>query len=134
MRKNLTALFVDSVKPSEQGQADYWDTKLRGFGLRVSQGGRKVWVAMYRHQGRLRRLTLGTNPPLSLADAREMARTALADVQKGTDVAEVKQTSRQGDTFGELLARYMTEHAEVKNKAGTLREKRKLAKALAQWG
>ena len=61
-----------------------------------------------------------------------MARTALADVQKGTDVAEVKQTSRQGDTFGELLARYMTEHAEVKNKAGTLREKRKLAKALAR--
>lgn len=134
MRKNLTALFVDSVKPPEQGQADYWDSKLRGFGLRVSQGGRKVWVTMYRHQGRQRRYTIGTYPPLSLADAREEGRKALARVQTGTDVAEVKQTSRQGDTFGELLERYMTEHATAKNKPGTLREKRKLAKALAQWG
>jgi Arm DNA-binding domain len=133
MRKNLTALFVDSVKPPEKGQADYWDTKLRGFGLRVSQGGRKVWVAMYRHQGRQRRYTIGTFPPLSLADARDEARKALARVQTGTDVAEVKQATRQGNTFGELVERYMTEHAAVKNKLGTLREKKKLAKSLAQW-
>jgi integrase len=133
MRKNLTALFVDSVKPPDQGQADYWDTKIRGFGLRVSQGGRKVWVVMYRHQGRQRRYTIGTFPKLSLADAREEARLALARVETGTDVAEVKQATRQGDTFGELVERYMAEHAAVKNKPGTLREKRKLAKALAQW-
>jgi integrase len=133
MRKNLTALFVNSVEPPELGQVDYWDAKLRGFGLRVSQGGRKVWVAMYRHQGRQRRYTIGTFPTLTLADAREEARKALARVQTGTDVAEVKQTSRRGDTFGELVARYMAEHAAVKNKPGTLREKKKLAEVLTQW-
>ncbi len=44
---------------------------LPGFGLRVSQGGQKTWVVMYRAGGRKRRLKLGTFPLMGLADARE---------------------------------------------------------------
>jgi integrase len=61
-------------------------------------------------------------------DAREQARKALADVQKGTDVAEVKQEERRGDTFGELAERYIAEYAKIKNKPGTLREKERVIK------
>jgi hypothetical protein len=39
-------------------------------------------------------------------------------------VAEVKQEERRGDTFGELAERYIVGYAEVKNKPGTLREKK----------
>jgi len=67
-------------------------------------------------------------PPLELADAREQAWKALADVQKGKDVAEKKQEERRGNTFGELAARYISEHAKVKNKPGTLREKERVIK------
>jgi hypothetical protein len=74
----------------------------------------KSWVVLYRHNGRLRWLTLGTYSALNLANAREQAREALTDVQKGTAVAEVKQEERRGDTFGELAERY--KHAKVKNK------------------
>ena len=34
------------------GQVDYWDTVLRGFGVRVSAHGRKTWVLRYRVNGR----------------------------------------------------------------------------------
>jgi Arm DNA-binding domain len=70
MRVPLTKLFVASVKPPSEGQIDYWDTHVSGFGVRVSAGGQKSWVAIYRHNGRLRRMTLGRYPTLSFADAR----------------------------------------------------------------
>lgn len=75
-KAKLTARLVDSIKPPESGQADYWDTALPGFGLRASYGGRLAWVVMYRFHGRKRRLTLGTYPALSLADARDRAKLA----------------------------------------------------------
>lgn len=135
MRKNITAAFVASAKAPEQGQIDVWDSKLTGFGLRLSQGGRRTWMVMYRHEGRLRRHKLGTYPPLTLADAREMARDKLADVQKGVDVAAVKQDARDADSFGDLARRYMSEYAAVKNKASTAKEKQYMLDAdlLPKW-
>jgi hypothetical protein len=47
-------------------------------------GGHKSWIVLYRHNGWLRLLTLGTYPRLNLANAGEQAREAFADVQKGT--------------------------------------------------
>ena len=90
---------------------------------------------MYRHEGRLRRHKLGTYPPLTLADAREMARDKLADVQKGVDVAAVKRDARDADSFGDLARRYMSEYAAVKNKASTAKEKQYMLDAdlLPKW-
>ena len=35
--------------PSEsERQRDYWDDKLRGFGVRVSYGGKRAFVVRYR--------------------------------------------------------------------------------------
>jgi hypothetical protein len=75
-------LFVDSVKPPTKGQITYWDQKIAGFGLRLSDGGARSWTIAYRYEGRMRWLKLGTYPTLKLADARDMARNKLADVQK----------------------------------------------------
>ena len=54
-----------------QRQIDHWDPSMRGFGVRVSYGGKKAFVVRYRVNGRLRRMTLGPYPDLSLADAVE---------------------------------------------------------------
>jgi integrase len=115
-RTNLTALFIESVKPPAQGQTTYWDKKLSGFGLRLSQGGAKSWTVAYRHEGRMRWLKLGTYPTLKLADARDMARNRLAEAQKGLDPASLKSAERDADTFKMLTARYLAEHARVKKK------------------
>src|SRR5271163_3586257 len=102
MRAKLTAQFVEAIKAPQAGQIDYWDERTPGLGLRVSQGGRKAWTVFFRYHGRMRRLTLGTYPVLSLADARRLATTALREAQHGTDPATAKKEARTADSFGEL--------------------------------
>ncbi len=76
--RRIAALPVPTL---EQRQRDYWDETLRGFGVRVSYGGKKAFVVRYRVNSRLRRLTLGPYPDLSLADARRKARMIMGDVR-----------------------------------------------------
>ena len=68
MKVNLTAEFPQTVRDPQ----DYWDTRLPGHGLRVSALGEKSWTLMYRCNRRLRRLTLGTYPTLSLGATRAL--------------------------------------------------------------
>jgi integrase len=84
-----------------------------GFGLRVSQGGKKTWNVFYRNgEGLSRRLALGTYPVLSLADARGQAAAELHEVQLGNDPADAKQERRQADTFDDLALLYLERHAK----------------------
>ena len=62
---------------------DVWDTVLQGFGVRVSPGGRKTWFVIARVDGRQKRLTIGTYPAISLAEARGEARKVIRDAQLG---------------------------------------------------
>jgi hypothetical protein len=91
----------------EERQRDYWDGGLRGFGVRVSYGGRRVFVVRYRIGNRLRRLTIGPYPALKLAEARKMARAAMGDVAHGDDPAQDKQERRDALTFKHLATSYL---------------------------
>jgi hypothetical protein len=109
----LTARRVETLPPPPSGQIDYWDADNPGFGLRISVGRRKAWVLMYRHGNMKRRLTLGTHPALSLADAREKAGEALHAVQyDGADPAAEKKAGRTAETSAELAALYLGRHAK----------------------
>ena len=109
----MTVRAVDALRPPPSGQVDYWDADTPGFGLRVSAGGRTTWVLMYRHGNVKRRLTLGTYPALSLADAREQAGRALRAVQyDGADPAANKKAERTAETFDELAQEYLERHAK----------------------
>jgi integrase len=68
---------------------------------------------MYRTKGRLRRHALGSYPRLGLADARDAAKTALAEAQLGKDPAGEKRREREADTFGELAETYIERHAKI---------------------
>lgn len=94
--------------PSErERQRDYWNDVLRGFGVRVSYGGRRAFVLRYRVNNRLRRLTLGPYPDLSLFEARRKAREVLGDVARGDDPAQDKQERRDAETFRGLAKAYL---------------------------
>jgi len=126
--KNLTIRFIDSIAPPASGRVEYWDDSTPGFGLRVSDSGRKTWVVLYRH-GKVRRLTLGTYPTLPLADAREMAKDALRAAAKGKDPAGEKRTARLGDTFGDLAEDYIELYAKP-NKRSWKEDRRALDRDL----
>src|SRR6266436_7677872 len=133
MRKNLTAQFVESAQAPKVGQVDYWDARTPGLSLRVSQGGRKAWTVFFRFHGRMRRLTLGTFPILSLADARRLAATALREAQHGTDPATAKQEARSADNFGELAELYLDRHAKPEKRSWREDERILKADLLPKW-
>lgn len=74
---NLTDLSVQRLKAPAKGQRIVFDEKLRGFGVRVSQGGAKSFVVV---KGKERKLTtLGRYPELTLKDARIRAQKVFAE-------------------------------------------------------
>jgi integrase len=118
MVTTLTAKSVQAAKPPAEGRLELGDRLVSGLTLRVTASGVRTWTVTYRIAGRLRRFTLGSADVLSLADARERARTALAKAALGTDPAAEKQAAREAEaardagTVGALVDRFMVEHVE----------------------
>ncbi len=133
----LTTRAVESARAPASGRIEYWDSALPGFGLRVTDRGRKSWVMMYRIQGRLRRLTIGHFPALGLASARQEARGALQKVEMGTDPAERKQEARarQAVTLRDLATLYIDRYARPNKPKSWQQDRQALNRdVLPVWG
>ncbi len=109
----FTDASVRSLHASDR-RRDYWASDPPGFGVRVTTTGRKTFALRYRIAGRLRRLTLGAYPTLSLADAPRAARKALGAVALDQDPAQDRQDARQAETFASLAEIYIEKHANQK--------------------
>jgi integrase len=120
----LTARTVETFKPPATGRVELWDSSLPGFGIRITDKGSRSWVLMYRMTGGgpKRRMTLGTYPMLSLAEARQGAGEALQMVERGVDPAAEKKAAakragpsaalvRSADTVASVAAEYLERHA-----------------------
>jgi integrase len=110
----LTDRTLRSLIAATTHRHDLWESTLSGFGVRLSPGGHCSFVVRYRVNGRLRRFTIGPFPRVSLADARERARTALRCAQGGRDLAAEKIEARRAETFAELADEYIERHASKK--------------------
>src|SRR5436309_2187704 len=98
-RVSLNDARVRKLTAPATGQTVVWDVALPRFGLRLATGGARTWVIKYRAGGRVRWLTLGTYPLLSLANARKKAKEALAKVVQGEDPATERHAAREAVTF-----------------------------------
>ena len=78
---HLTDMTIQKLSAPDRGQKLYTDDILRGFGVRVSQGGSKTFVVVVGAERQ--RITIGRYPIVSLAQARDKARTILAERQLG---------------------------------------------------
>ncbi len=114
MPQALTDRSLRSLISATTRRRDVWDTLVSGFGVRLSPCGHCAFVVRYRIHGRLRRLTIGPFPRVSLADARQIARDTLRDAQGGVDIARQKIDARQAETFAELADEYIKHHAAKK--------------------
>jgi hypothetical protein len=79
----------------------------------MAPSGCKTWFVMYRSESRLRRLTLGAYPDLSLAEARKQAAEARHTVAQGDDPAARKHELRRAPTFANIASQYLAMHAKV---------------------
>lgn len=107
---------------------------IRGLALRVTESGHKSWTVHYRNaERRLRRLTPGDYPTLTLAKARKAAQKALRAASDGEDAASEKHAARRGETFAELAKEYIERHAK-KHKRSWREDQRMLdAEVLPAW-
>jgi integrase len=118
MAKALTAASVERFKPNPKQRREIPDGLLTGLYLIVQPSGAKSWAVRYRHGGKPRKHTLGGYPALELADAREEARKALRQVQKGDDPAQEKRRAAESDdTFGGLARKFIERHQKPKNRS-----------------
>ena len=112
-RRKLSARIVESMAPSGK-RTQIFDTEQRGLCLRIWESGEKSFSVCYKHSGRMKRLTLGKFPEVSLADARGRARDALNRVANGVDPQQHKKIERLADTFGELVDTFLEKYADKK--------------------
>ena len=102
-KQALTDAAVKRLKLPASGTVDYFDRGYPSFALRVGYGGAKTWVFMYRVGGRLKRMTLGRYPAMTLAEAREAWRDARNSVALGHDPAKVRNRNAPSTVFAEVV-------------------------------
>ena len=96
MRKiKLTKQAVESAQP-ESKDIILWDTELRGFGLKITPSGKRVYILYYRTSGGTQRKpSLGAHGELTCDEARKLAKSWLADVARGEDPSQSRKESRK---------------------------------------
>ncbi|HYF34271.1 MAG TPA: Arm DNA-binding domain-containing protein [Prosthecobacter sp.] len=103
----LTKRAIESL-PSPARDEVLWDDVLTGFGLRLKPSGAKSFIVQYRNRyGRSRRLTIGKYGVFAPEQARSEAKRALADVARGLDPLDQKQSERRTLTVAQLCAEYL---------------------------
>ncbi|WP_105382452.1 site-specific integrase [Neorhizobium alkalisoli] len=122
----LTRKSVGALQPTDK-ITTYFDSDVKGFGLRVAPTGARSWILEYRPGagGRAvakKRLKLGTPATMSPEEARDEAVRTLARVALGADPASARSDERKGDTVAELASKYLRDHVQVKRKARTYSE------------
>ncbi len=113
----LSDRLVASLKASDK-QQEIADSLMPGLQLRIMPSGVKSWAVRYRINGKQRRLSLGKYPAISLATARDLARQAMKETAKGTDVQAVKVEKRKAgiDTVQGAAQEFIERHAKAHNR------------------
>lgn len=115
MTAKITKSVVDAAKPAEK-DGFVWDGELKGFGLKTTPKGRKVYVAQYRLPGQsTRRYTIGQHgSPWTPITARQEATRILGLVAAGVDPGEEKRLSKNDLTVNQLCDLYLIEGTRTK--------------------
>ena len=136
MRHSLTDARLRTIPLPLEGQLEVWDTRIPGFGIRVSHGGAKAFILLYRFEGRARRLTLGRYPTINVVDARKLAHQALRSVALGSDPGAEKIRARRIpalEQFDGFVAHYIESYARPKNRTAHETERLLRREFVSNW-
>jgi len=116
-RTVLTDAAVRRMHPPATGRLEVWDAALPGFGVRITENGKRSWVLLTRLRGRSLRLTLGAWPGTPLTEARDLARAAIHDVARGDDPrARKRKAAAVPDTFAHVAADFIAKWARPRQR------------------
>ncbi|MDP2620298.1 MAG: integrase arm-type DNA-binding domain-containing protein [Hyphomicrobiales bacterium] len=134
-RVKLNDAKVKALKPPLKPlQVETFDTLFPALAIRVSYSGARTWVLHKRIGGKLKRLTLGRYPALSLAGARRKAREWTEYAQRGRDPA-AEAAERDAATYSAAVERFLDGQANWLRPRTLEEYKRVLQGAgVAAWG
>ncbi|WP_321326978.1 integrase arm-type DNA-binding domain-containing protein [uncultured Parasphingorhabdus sp.] len=126
-RDTITDKAIAKLKAEPGKRLEWADTVVPQLRLRVSQKGAKHWSVVYRvsgageggKKGKMRRMSLGDYPRVTIAKARDGARDALDQAEKGIDPAHQRQVdavARNERTFEIIAERFVEEYAKEEQK------------------
>lgn len=112
---HLTKSFIDKVQPPATGNVLHWDEQVRGYGLRVSARGKKVFVAQGRVRGKAVIVTIGSYGLYTEAEARKRAQRTLQSMRDGIDPRDAKkQEEAVAVTLRTVADAYMARPGKLK--------------------
>jgi integrase len=123
MKEKLTNKLIPNLI-AEDSTYKVWDTEITGFFLRVASSGTKTYCLNYRFEGLGRDYTLGRHGNITLTIARELAKTALGEVAKGTDIQSKKKQLKERnqslkyETLGGFITHKYTNWVTTERKTG----------------
>lgn len=100
--ERLVGLNSDPEKANKGSDTYYWDQSLKGFGLKITGKGTKVFVYQYKIGRDTRRMTLGNSTKISAKAARALAEKHRDAVRAGRDPQAEKIEKRAAQTIKEL--------------------------------
>jgi integrase len=125
MPVKLTEALLDSLTPSDRDQY-LFDTIVTSLGFRLTPAGKGIFIV-----GRNPRHTVGSRPPLRLAEARDLAAQMLQDIRLGRDPQLARKARAQAAAAGRMLVsqlvdKWLTDHVRPKLKPRTISDYERL--------
>jgi integrase len=133
-RRVLSDLLVKQIKPRGDSRLTVWDARAHNLVLLVQPSSHKVYKVIYSKAGRSRWFHIGDVRDVCLKDARKTAARIMLAVAEGKDPAADRKAQRSAGTFEELAARYLEEHAKVRNKSWKQADALTKRHLLPKWG
>lgn len=127
MSVRLSKRVVDAAVPEAKDRY-LWDSSLKGFGVKVTPKGRKVYLVQYRiggRKGRTRRFTIGAHGTLTAEEARTLGKRALGLASSGEDPSAQKDKVRDGHSMNDMLDKFDEMHISTRLKESTQGEYRR---------
>jgi integrase len=101
LKRTLTDKAIAALKPAPSGKRPItWDGVVNGFGVRVTDKGHRTFVLVARYPGERNPAirAIGDVGSISLASARDVARSWREDIAKGVDPRDKAEAARRAAT------------------------------------
>jgi integrase len=121
MRVRINKHNVEEIQPGPRDVYG-WDDKTRGFGIKVTPKGVRIYVLKCRAGRTQRWIVLGRHGPITADEARRKAKDLLGEIAKGKDPANSRDSR---ETVDELADRYLEEWAGPHKKPRSAEEDRR---------
>jgi integrase len=109
-RFNFTQARIKELPTPNNGRLDYADKEITKLICRVSSTGAKSFIVTKRISGKLKNVTIGKFPDVSVTEARKKAHSILTDLNSGIDPTAAKRKKKASQTtLIEVLELYLSD-------------------------